>query len=199
MADRPTYGSMWPIYAKYWDRMTILPERQNEVRDAVVRILGGKSRYLAVNHATSVPWDMTGALHMRESSCNFSRQLGQGDPLGAVSVHEPKGMGPYLTFEESAFDIFARKGYNKILDWRLEKKLYYSENWNGCGYWLYRGNMPSPFLWGATNIQKIGKYVADNKWDPNVWDTQIGVAPVLKLMLEMNVPVKGDIYFKRED
>lgn len=199
MASKPTYGAMWPIYAKYWDRMDVNDNRENEVLAACKKLINSKHRYMTVESLTNVPWDMVAVLHMRESSANFQRQLGQGDPLGTVSVHEPKGMGPYLTFEESAADIMRQKGYDKIIDWRLEKKLYYCENWNGWGYWMFRGNMPSPFLWGATNIQKIGKYVADGVWDSTVWDSQIGCAALLKGIMALNGPIEGPIYFKRED
>ena len=199
MAERPTYREMWPLYKRYWDRMDVKDDREAEALAACEKLLKNKHRYMTVESLTKVPWDMVAVLHMRESGARFDRQLGQGDPLDKVSVHIPKQMGPYLTFEESAYDIMIVKGYNTIVDWRLEKKLYYSENWNGWGYWQYRGQMPSPFLWGATNIQKIGKYIADGAWDPNTWDIQLGCAALLKGLMSLNKPIEGSIYMKREE
>jgi len=199
MATAPTYRQMWPIYARYWDRMKIKANRQAEVDSACNKLLAHKARYLACEEFTGVPWHMIAVLHMRESGARFDRQLGQGDPLNRPSVNEPKGRGPFLTFEESAYDaLVVLKRYNTVPDWRLEKILYWCERWNGWGYWLYHENMPSPFIWGATSIQKIGKYVADNTWDPDVWDSQLGCAPMLKVLEQINQPVPGTIEYMRE-
>ena len=42
--------------------------------------------------------------------------------------------------------------------------------------------LPSPYVWGGTNIQKPGKYVRDGVLSKKVWDTQPGCAPILKVL-----------------
>jgi hypothetical protein len=46
--------------------------------------------------------------------------------------------------------------------------------------------MHSPYLWGGTNIQTVGKYTSDGKFDASHMDTQLGIIPVAKRMVEMD-------------
>jgi lysozyme family protein len=78
---------------------------------------------------------------------------------------------------EGAIDAYRVDGLSNVIDWRLEKMLYYCELFNGAGY-DSRG-LPSPYIWGGTNQQKAGKYVADGRFDPQTWDTQPGCAPII--------------------
>jgi len=54
-------------------------------------------------------------------------------------------------------------------------QLYYLTGFNGWGYWPD----PSPYIWGGTNIQVIGKYSHDHVYDSLAWDPQPGCAPML--------------------
>src|SRR5215472_927317 len=176
----PTYGQYWPIAANYWDEMSIRASRTQEVEATARKLLKHKARYQTIEHETGVPWYMVAVLHERESNANFERQLGQGDRLDRKSVNAPKGRGPFKDFEASAYDaLVTLKHYDKIEDWRLEKILYYSEKYNGWGYWQYHGKMPSPYIWGATSVQTPGKYVADGKWSSTTMDQQVGCAAML--------------------
>jgi len=180
------YSLMWPIYAKYWDTMKLSNANAPRVIKACESIVRYKKRYLNAEKDSGVPWYMIGPLHMRESGLSFSTQLAQGDPLNRVSVHVPKGRGPFSSWEEGAYDALVRlKGLNRVIDWRLEKILYYCENYNGWGYWLYHGRMPSPYVWGATSVQKPGKYVADGVWSSTTMDTQIGCAVMIRVLSQM--------------
>src|SRR5438105_1724758 len=130
----PSYGSRWPTYAKQWDAMTILPARLSEVRQVAKRLADAKPRYQAVEKATGVPWYMIAAIHERESSQSWKASLAQGDPWDRVSTHVPRGRGPLKSWEAAAIDALELDGLTKVIDWRLEKILYFLELYNGWGY-----------------------------------------------------------------
>ncbi len=187
------YRDKWPVYAGWWDRMTIKTSRVKEFEKIAARLVGFKDRYLPIEKATGVKWYHIALLHLRESNNDFSTYLGNGEPLNRITRLVPKGRGPFKTFEAGAIDALKIDGLNKIKDWRLEKVLYYSELYNGAGYDL-RG-LPSPYLWGGTNIQKPGKYVRDGVFSGTTWDTQPGIAPILKTMARLDPTIQ----FARED
>jgi lysozyme family protein len=181
----PTYRSKWPEYASQWNRMAVKADRIPDIRRAAARLVSAKDRYLRAERITGVPWYLIAALHWRESAANFKTQLAQGDPLNRRSVHEPSGRGPFKSWEEGAYDALVRlKKLNRVKDWRLEKMLYYAEQYNGWGYHYHR--MPSPYLWGGTTIQRRGKYVADGRYSPTTWDVQPGVAAMISQMMHLD-------------
>ncbi len=131
---------------------------------------------------------MIAALHRRESNANFNTYLGNGEPLNRRTRLVPKGRGPFKSFEDGAVDALKMDGLSNVRDWRLEKSLYFSEIYNGTGY-NNRG-LPSPYVWGGTNIQRRGKYVADGHFDANIMDSQIGVAPLIYEISKLDPSVK---------
>lgn len=193
----PKYGDYWPTIAQRWDAMHLMEPDPHDPRPSKVtvlkaarRLLSNKARYQKIEEMTGVPWYMVAALHERESGANFDKQLAQGWSLKSKSQWIPR-TGPFKTFEDSAFSaLVTEKGFNKIVDWRLEKILYYSERYNGWGYYQYRGKMPSPYIWGATSVQTRGKYVADGQFDGREWDTQVGVAALIKALMELDDTIK---------
>jgi len=194
----PKYGSYWPVLAEQWSRMELLPPDPKDPRpsDKTVMktaegLLKHKERYQRIEELTGVPWYMIAALHWRESNASFTKQLAQGWPLSSKSKWVPY-TGPYATWEESAVAALKAEGkrYDRIVDWRLEKILYYSEKYNGWGYYQYHNKMPSPYIWGATNIQTKGKYVADGKFSSTTWDTQIGVAALIWALAKLDPTIK---------
>ena len=187
MATAPSYRSKWPIYAKQWDAAELT--RPVVIRSVAEKLYGNKDRYLRVEQTTGVPWYMIAALHHRESSANFRTQLAQGDPLNRVSVHIPRGRGPFQNWEEGAHDaLVTLKGLNKIVDWRLEKILYHSEAYNGWGY-HWRG-LASPYIWAGTSIQQRGKFVADGKFGPDAWDAQLGCAAMIRGLMDLDPSIR---------
>lgn len=171
------YGVKWPQYARQWDAMQILPNREHEFDVLVVWLLAYKARYQAIEAKTGVPWYLIAVLHFRESNLNFNTYLGNGQSIHRRTTIVPKGRGPFASFEDGAIDALKIDGLTSVQDWRLEKVLYYCELFNGTGY--DRRGLPSPYLWGGTNIQKPGKYTSDGRFNPRVWDTQPGCAPIL--------------------
>ena len=96
----PVYASRWPQLAKWWDTATIT--NQSEVAAVAKRLVDAKDRYRSVEDKTGVPWWMIAGIHEREASQDWNTQLAQGDPLHKVSTNEPRGMGPFDTWEEGA-------------------------------------------------------------------------------------------------
>jgi len=145
-----------------------------------------RQRYQAVSAETGVPWCFVAVAHEREASQNWKTQLGQGDPLDRVSVHDPAGRGPFRSWEEGAIDALANchpyAARNK--DWTIGGTLTMLEQYNGLGY-ASRG-VPSPYLWSGTDQYKSGKYVRDGVFDPNAVDQQLGCAGLLTAMMALD-------------
>ena len=181
------YRDKWHEYQDQWNRMVIKPNRLAEFERDARRIIAHKDRYLAIEHATGVPWYMIGLIHLREASGDFSAYLGNGQPLSRRTTQVPAGRGPFPTFEAGAIDALKIDRLTDVHDWRLEKMLFHGESFNGTGYDL-RG-LPAPYVWGGTNIQRPGKYIADHVWSPTKWDTQPGIAPVLQLIAKLDPSV----------
>lgn len=181
------YSLMWPRYAKWWDRMKIDPSREIEFDRLAEKLFANRERYGAIEAKSGVPWPLIAVLHLRESSCDFGTYLGNGQSLKRKTTIVPRGRGPFTSFEEGALDALRIDGLSAVKDWRLEKMLFFAEAFNGGGYAL-RG-LPSPYVWGGTNIQQPGKFVRDGKFNPRVMDTQPGCAPILATLFAlMNRP-----------
>lgn len=193
----PTYSSRWPTYAKQWDALEV--KRTATARAAATAILTNKARYQRVEELTKkadgakdgVPWWWIGCAHYRESSLKFDTQLAQGDPLDRVSTHVPAGLGPYYgadAWERAALHILTLKSLHKVLDWRLEKALYYWEAYNGWGY--FNHNIPSAYVWAGTNIARPGMYVADHDWSATTEDPRVGCAAILAILKDLDPTIK---------
>jgi lysozyme family protein len=194
------YADIWPIYAKDWDAMVINPSSlilfQSEAQYAV----SNKATYLQVGTATGLPWPMIAVIHRRESNADFHSYLGNGQLLDQVTTEVPAKRGPFCTqadfaiaknlmaaFVHGAIDAVCQEGWGSVNNWRLEKILYYCELFNGPGYYLH--HIPSPYIWGLTNVQKPGKYIRDSVFNPSVMDTQPGCAPLLQQIAKLDPSV----------
>lgn len=181
------YGTKWPVYAKEWDTMVINSGRITEFTKLAQFAIDHKDRYKNIETQTGVVWPLIAVLHRRESDANFNTYLGNGDSLSRPTRNVPRGRGPFSSFEAGAKDALKLDGLTSVLDWRLEKMLYYCEVFNGTGY-NNRG-LPSPYIWGGTNIQHRGKYVSDGHFDGGVMDTQPGCAPILFMIAKLDPSV----------
>src|SRR5258705_10394897 len=172
----PVYASRWPQLAKWWDAATIT--NPTEVAAVAKRLVAAKDRYQSVEAKTRVPWYMIAAIHEREASQSWNKQLAQGDPLNQVSTNVPRGMGPFSTWEEGAIAALKHDGLTSVSDWCIEKVLHWQEKYNGWGY-FFRG-IPSPYVWGATSNQRPGKYVSDGVWSSTTMERQHGRGAIFK-------------------
>lgn len=171
-------------YARLWDGATILKAVKAQGADAATRILSNRSRYEAVERATGVPWEFVAILHDREASGSFTGVLHNGEKIlgtGRKTRKVPKGRGPFATWLEAAIDALRIKGLDKLAEWSVERCLYECERFNGFGY-RYR-RLPSAYLWAGTSVYQGGKFVADSKFDPSVWDEQLGVVVTMRALM----------------
>lgn len=192
------YGRKWREYATQWDRMKINAARKAEFKRIAEYAVANRQQYLACEGPTGVPWAMIACIHKRESDAQdkfgnplFTSYLGNGQPLSKKTTIVPKNRGPFKSFEEGAVDALEYDKLTLVTEWRLEKVLFYAQAFNGFG----RPEIPSPYLWGGTNIQKPGKYIRDHVWSSTTMDTQPGFAPMLWAIMQLDPSVE----FKRED
>ena len=182
------YSLIWPIFAKQWDAMEIKANRKAEFDRDAQFALAHKGQYQAIELLTGVPWALVAVLHRRESNANFSTYLGNGQSLSRKTTIVPKGRGPFFgpnAFIDGAVDSLKLDLLTDVKDWRLEKELYYCEQFNGWGY----GMKPSPYVWGGTSVQLIGKFARDHYFDPHLWDPQPGCAPLLATIAQLDPTV----------
>lgn len=157
------------------------------------QLIAAKSRYLAVQAKTGVPWFVIAVIHMRESSQSFSGVLHNGERIIGTNRQTklvPKGRGPFATWEDAAVDALVNchpyAARNK--DWSVGGTLLLLEQYNGLGY--ANKGLPSPYVWAGTNQYVKGKYVADGKFDPNTVDPQPGCAGMIRAIMSADQSVK---------
>lgn len=189
------FEGLRPEYARLWTEMRVLKADAANVQ--AKKIIAAKTRYRNVERKTGVPWFVIGALHQRESNGSFSTWLHNGDPMKrngepcrTVNVPPGRPPNPDCTWEDGAVDALVLVRLNEVRDWGPEHVAYAAEKYNGFGYRHPARNIPSPYLWGATSVQKPGKFVRDGVYDSSVMDSQIGVMAVLRQIMEMDTDAK---------
>jgi len=166
--------------------------RPAEFNGPAHKAVANKQTYLDVVRAAGMPniaWVFVAASHYREASQDFTKNLGQGDPLGKVTIHIPKGRGPFTgpdAFVNAAVDALkdCPPYAARETDWSIAGMLTMLERYNGLGY-AARG-LASPYLWSGTNQYVRGKFVADGVFDPSVVDRQLGCAGLLMRMMQID-------------
>jgi lysozyme family protein len=171
-------------YALKFASMAIKPERAQECGEIADRIVANREVYSRVSEAVGkVPWWFIGCLHYRESNLNLETYLGNGQSLNHVTTLRPPGRGPFPGpdgFFHGCVDALKMLHFDKVVDWGIGNALYLAEEFNGEGY-HYHG-IPSPYVFGGTDVQRPGKYVRDGVFDRSQWDSQLGVAAILKTL-----------------
>lgn len=173
--------------AQRWNNMRIPADKGPLFKAVADRLLFQRPRYEAVATALkekgyNIPWEFIAVTHQREASGDFTKYLGNGQPLSKKTTIVPKGRGPFASWEEGAIDalVNAPPYAAKNEDWTIGGTLAMLEKYNGLGY-ASKG-VPSPYVWAGTNQYVKGKYVADHVYDPDHVDTQLGCAGLLKFM-----------------
>lgn len=173
-----------------WSKMQVQPALMSTIDHVAKRLAVAKTRYLSVQTATNVPWFVIAVIHERESSQSWRASLAQGDPWDAVSIHVPRGRGPFKSWEDAAVDALAicPPFAAKWTDWSVGGALTLLEEYNGLGYAAH--GVPSPYVWASTNQYIRGKYIADGHYDPNAVDHQLGCAALLSRLqaLDPSIP-----------
>jgi len=173
-------------YAQLLSAMVIRKECRETVDHVAVKLLGYKSRYEPVSAKNGVPIIFIATSFQREASSDFTRNPAQGWPLNSISRNTPHN-GPFRTWFDAAIAAYHLNGLDLLGagNWSWEHICFYGELFNGFGYRDYH-DMHSPYLWGGTNIQTVGKYVKDGKFDPDEMDEQLGIIPVARRMVEID-------------
>lgn len=174
-----TYDRLKAGIATQWAAMKIFPQHLHALDRTATKLVADKARYISLEKRTSVPALVTMVIAERESGADPRMSLAQGDRWDRVSVHVPKGRGPFKSWEDAAIDALHIDGLDKVgrENWTVELALYFQEKYNGFGYRRY--GIPSAYIWAATNIYRGGKFVSDGKFDRSAWDTQLGVAALM--------------------
>lgn len=198
----PTFVASQRGYENLWGRCALTNEASAPANSVGRKIIALRNRYEPVARAIGAPqvWPLIGAIHDREASLNFAGVLHNGERIigtGRKTSLVPRGRGPFTTWEDAAEDALRLQNWQNIRDWPLARWLYEAEAFNGWGYVAHGVN--SPYVWGGTNLQQRGKYVADGRWNASAWDSQLGVAAILKAIfaidasLEPGVPQTIDV------
>jgi len=171
--------------AARWAAMQVHPYFLQALDHVAAQLIadGAKHRYQAVADQTSVPWYVIAVIHEREASQSWAANLAQGDPWNRVSIHVPRGRGPFASWEAAAVDALENCAPRAAhwIDWSPGGLFTILEEYNGLGYAAM--GMPSPYIWASTDQYVRGKYVSDGHYDPHAVDQQLGCAALLRRMM----------------
>lgn len=163
-------------------KLTKDPAERRQLDRVALTAINNQVLYQLVEHAAKVPWPVIAALHFRESGQSFKCHLHNGDPLRQRTVRVPEGRPvvgmPPFTWTTSAID--ALSDFWKPKNWDLNGALEFLERFNGMGY--RKRNLPSPYIWGFTDVYKKGLYVADGKFDSEKIENRPGCVSILKTL-----------------
>jgi lysozyme family protein len=133
-----TFEATQAGYANLWKTATLKGGADARTpTPSPTRSLPAEQRYRTVQNGTGVPWYFIGALHMRESGCDFAGVLHNGEHIigtGKVTTLVPAGRGPFATWEEAAIDALKMKDMQRVQSWSPARMLYQAEVYNGLGY-----------------------------------------------------------------
>ena len=176
--------------AARWAAMHTVPALSATLDAVAGRLVAAKARYQTIEGETTVPWFIIAVIHEREASQSWTANLAQGDPWNSVSIHVPKGQGPFVSWEAAAVNALMKSPpyAGHWGDWSIGGALTLLESYNGLGYAM-RG-VPSPYVWASTDQYHSGKYIADGHYDPNAVDHQLGCAALLARMALQDTSVK---------
>jgi lysozyme family protein len=190
-----TLAQLTALENQHWTVATVLPNRLLEVEKVAAALIAPKAKAIYQQIAQAVwgapdRWWFVAVVHEREASQNFALSIAQGDPWNQVSTHVPRGVGPFKSFVDAAVFTLTKLPVGGFIpakwpDWTIGGVLTLWTLYNGTGYENYHDE-PSPYDWGATSIEQIGKYVADGVFSSTTWDAQVGCAAIIRGMIELD-------------
>ncbi len=201
------YSALKPELSALLARAHIDPKRDHELSKACAALLDDKAIYERITAKTGVPEAFLMATAMREMSGSLHCYLGNGQSLKRKTTIVPIGRGPFLQkapedFIAGALDALHIDGLDKIAStpegWTMERAAYEAETFNGFGY--RAKGIPSPYVWGATTVQRPGKFIRDHVYDSSVMDPQLGVIAIIDELIKLDpklafsaIPAKIDV------
>lgn len=188
-------------YADLNARAVIEPSREHELARVAIRLRKDQAVYAQVEAKTGVPVAVLMALSEREMSGNLRCYLGNGQRLSMRTTIVPRGRGPFPDFVAGALDALHLDGLDKIADepggWSMERFCYESELWNGFGYRSH--GIPSPYVYGATTVQRPGKFPRDHFFDPALMDPQLGTLAIVEELIRQDPSLAFDTVAEKID
>jgi lysozyme family protein len=183
--------------------------RGGEFARPAQRAVANKARYLAIVKRAAMPdiaWVFIAVSHYRESSQDFTKNLGQGDALERATTHVPAGRGPFLgptAFEDGAVDALVNCApyAARLKDWSVGGMLTNLERYNGLKY--ANAGRPSAYVWAGTTIYDPptgpgGKVLVDHgpiedyHDGKRVVDLQLGCAGLILAIMALDPSVRFD-------
>lgn len=195
------YEEIADEYIRFFVSSGFKNDREALVKKYALKAVAEKARYEAVGTPLGIPWWFVAAIHLLESSYNFSTHLHNGDPLSNRTFRVPSGRPaawlPPNSWEESARDALTHQKLAGLSDWSLPRALWRWERYNGWGYRKKR--LPSPYLWSFSSIYTKGKYVGDGVFNKSAVSKQCGCATFLKFLHDHgHVDLKLDVVSENE-
>ncbi len=136
-----------------------------------------------------IPTEAICAIHYRESRCDFDSYLQNGDPLGQVTTHVPKGLYFENFFDSAVAAIESQlKGYqdyNKVDFYSMKGLCKFTNRYNGFGSQRYYG-LPSSYVYAGTSKYQGGMYVADGSFRENKEDPRMGTYPIISELANLS-------------
>jgi lysozyme family protein len=187
MTATPIHADLIARNAARWQAAKLT--RAPEFTPVAARLVAAKARYQDIERATAVPWFIVAVIHEREASQDFSKSIAQGDPWDKVSTHEPRGRGPFASFEDAAYDALVNCAPYAAhwSDWSAGGGLTLLELYNGLVYANH--GEPSPYVWSGTDQYLKGKVLVDHGPIEPVVDKQLGCAGLILAMQAIDVSI----------
>src|ERR1700733_11842316 len=124
--------------AQRWKAMHVTASLIPTLDEVAARLIAptAKPQYQGVSTVTHVPWYVIAVIHERESSQSWLAGLAQGDPWNKVSIHVPRGVGPFPSWEAAADYalINCAPKAAQWTDWSIGGILTLLEEYKGLGY-----------------------------------------------------------------
>jgi lysozyme family protein len=179
-----SFDALQPEYTA--DLAAAKPTRSSEAIAVAKQLLVNRTRFLLMQQLSGVPALWVMPVFERENP-SFNAYLGNGDPLDEVTVHVPRGRGPFTgpdAWEKGATDALTLDHIVGGPAWTWAWACWKWEAWNGFG--PRNHGRPSGYLWSGTSVYQGGKYVADRVWSRGTWDQQLGCVELARAIAELD-------------
>lgn len=171
-----------PEYANLLANMR--PTRESAIVATAGRLLTfvHEGRYKEVSDQLGIPQIFIATSFERESSSDFRTSPAQGDPWNRVSIHVPRGRGPFDSWKSSALDAYRLDHLDRVGkdNWTWPMFCFEGELFNGFGYRNH--GIHTPYDWAGSNDYTRGKYTSDGNFDSGAVDQQLGIVPIARYM-----------------